>query len=43
MLNVHKLSSRAGCDVMQAFTIAGDGDTGSIHPGRYLSAVLRLD
>lgn len=43
VINVHKLISRAGTDVMQAFTIAGEGDTGQVLPSRYLSAVLRLD
>ncbi len=43
VVNVHKLLSRPGTDVMQAFTIAGEGDTGQCHAGRYLSAVLRID
>ncbi len=30
VVNVHKLLSRANQDVLQAFTIAGDGDLGQV-------------
>ena len=30
VINVHKLASRANQDVLQAFTIAGDGDLGQV-------------
>ena len=43
VINVHKLVTRAGTDVMQAFTIAGEGDTGHVLQSRYMSAVLRLE
>ncbi len=32
VVNVHKLLSRANQDVLQAFTIAGEGDLGQVPP-----------